>query len=78
METTAKQVTLNIIDGKFTSLELQNLLQLIAQELKLQTTSNYAKENKLSFNGVKNFRPHILIDGIKFHSDGIIENSLPF
>ena len=73
-----KTVTVDIINQKATVLEMQNLLQLIAQEIKLQTTTNFAKDNGLSFNGVKNHRAHILIDGIKFHANGIIENQLPF
>lgn len=58
--------------------DLVRVLSLVVRKINLQTTSNYAKANGLSFNGVKRHRPHILIDGIKFHSDGIIENSLPF
>jgi hypothetical protein len=78
MTPSIKAVTLAILEQKITVPELQNLLQLIAQELNLRTTSNFAKEHGLSFNGVKNHRTHILIDGIKFHAKGFVEDGLPF
>ena len=78
MTDSVKAVTLAILDQKITVPELQNLLQLIAQEINLRSTSNFAKEHGLSFNGVKNHRAHILIDGIKFHAKGFVEDGLPF
>ena len=78
MTESVKIVTVDIIEGKPTHFELQNLLQLIAQELNIKTTSNYAKHTGKSFNGIKNHRAHILIDGIKFHSDKIEKNSFNF
>jgi len=78
MTPSIKAVTLAILEQKITVPELQNLLQLIAQEINLRSTSNFAKEHGLSFNGVKNHRAHILIDGIKFHAKGFVEDGLPF
>jgi hypothetical protein len=78
MTDSVKAVTLAILEQKITVPELQNLLQLIAQEINLRSTSNFAKEHGLSFNGVKNHRAHILIDGIKFHAKGFVEDGLPF
>jgi hypothetical protein len=78
MTDSVKAVTLAILEQKITVPELQNLLQLIAQEINLRSTSNFAKQHGLSFNGVKNHRPHVLIDGIKFHAIGFLENQLPF
>ena len=73
-----KTILIDIESGKFTYLELQNLIQFIALNLNLKTTSNYAKENKKSFNGVKNHVQHIKIDGIKFHSKKLIGQDFPF
>jgi len=78
MTPSIKAVTLDVLNQKPSVQELQNLVQLIAQELNLRTTSNFAKEHGLSFNGVKKHRPHILIDGIKFHAKGFVEDGLPF
>ena len=78
MTPSIKAVTLDVLEQKITVPELQNLLQLIAQEINLRSTSNFAKEHGLSFIGVKNHRAHILIDGIKFHAKGFLENQLPF
>lgn len=78
MEQSVKQVIIDIIKGKVTHNEMQNLIQLIAQELDIRTTSNYAKKINKSYNGVKNFRAYILIDGVKFHSDNIKVNGLEF
>ena len=54
------------------------LMQSIAHEVDLKTTSNYAKTHNKSFNGVKNFVSYITIDGVKFHSKNIVEDNLPF
>lgn len=73
-----KPILLDIEADKYSNLELQNLVQFIALHLGLKTTSNYAKESGKSFNGVKNFTPHIKIDGIKFHSNDLTTQNLPF
>ena len=79
METSMKSILLAIKSGKLTKLELQVLLQFIAQELNLKTTSNYAKINGKSFNGVKNHVPYIKIDAVKFHSSVLTDlDDLPF
>lgn len=78
MKNSIKSILIDIDSGKYSKIELQNLLQFIALDLGLKTTSNYAKENNKSFNGVKNFTPHIKIDGVKFHSNDLTKNNLPF
>ncbi len=78
MEESIKTVFKGISEEKYTVKELSVLVQYIAQELNLKTTSNYAKDNNMSYNGVKKHRPYILIDGVKFHVEGIDTNNLPF
>lgn len=78
MEESIKTVFKGISEEKYTVKELSVLVQYIAQELNLKTTSNYAKDNNMSYNGVKKHRPYILIDGVKFHGEGIDTNNLPF
>ena len=78
MEKSIKTILLDIDRGKYSKLELQNLLQFIALDLGSRTTSNCARENNKSFNGVKNFTPHIKIDGVKFHSNDLTSSNLPF
>ena len=77
MTESVKVVLIDICNHVPTPHELENLVQLIEQELELRTTSNYSKEKGISFNGAKNNRHHILINGIKFHSDGYTKNELP-
>jgi hypothetical protein len=50
----------------------EDLVQIIEHTgayLNLSTISNYASENKLSYNGVKNFRSVVKIFGVKFVVD---------
>lgn len=78
MKKSTKSIYLDIEGGKYTNLELQGLVQFIALHLRLKTTSNFAKENNKSFNGVKNFTPHIKIDGVKLHSNDLTTQDFPF
>lgn len=48
---------------------LVQLIELTAGFLNLQTISDYAKENNLSYNGVKKFRNIKVIFGVKFVID---------
>lgn len=78
MKESIKTVIKEISDGKIDVKESSILLQYIAEEYGFQTTTNYAKTNKLSYNGVKNHRPFVLIDGLKLHANGLEHNLLPF
>lgn len=68
----------DISNKKYNDKELSILLQHIALEIGLQTTTNYAKTMNKSYNGIRNHYPHIKIDGIRFHANGIEKNNLPF
>ena len=46
--------------------DLVQIFELVGTFLNLKTISQYAKENNLSYNGVKNFREIITIFGVKF------------
>jgi len=70
--------TLLKIDQEFTKQELVQIIELSAHKLDLKTISNYVKFNNISYNGAKNHRQHIIIDGKKFVCDGIVNDNLPF
>ena len=59
-------VAKNYEAGKLDNDSLVQLIELAAQYLNLQTIAQYAKTNKISYNGAKNHRKHIKISGIKF------------
>lgn len=56
-------------DGKVDNAGLVQIIEHIGGLLNLRTISNYAKENNLSYNGVKNFRNVIELFGGKFVVD---------
>ena len=58
--------------------KLVQIIELVSHKLDIKTVSCYAKDNNISYNGVKNFRNKINIGGVKFVCDGINKNSLPF
>ena len=66
---------LNFVYNKYVNDELDNeslvkLIELSGSLLNLQTISNYAKENKMSYNGVKNHRKIVSLFSTKY----VIEN----
>tara|TARA_R110001606_G_scaffold203722_2_gene351810 strand:+ start:856 stop:1092 length:237 start_codon:yes stop_codon:yes gene_type:complete len=65
---------LNFVANKFEKEELSNdslvqLIELGVSYLNLMTISNYAKVNKMSYNGVKKFRNTVELAGVKFVID---------
>lgn len=67
--------TCDFIQRKYISNELNNdsliqIIELCGMFLNLKTISDYAKENKLSYNGVKNNRNIITLFGVKY----VLEN----
>lgn len=56
-------------DGSFTNTDLVQFIESVGKYLNLQTIPKYAKENNLSYNGVKNHRDIIKIFNIKFVID---------
>lgn len=56
-------------DGNFTNEDLVQFIESVGSYLGLQTMPNYAKENNMSYNGVKKFREVKEILGVKFVID---------
>ncbi len=64
----------NFIAEKFEAGEINNqslvqIIELCGQYLNLQTISDYARKNKLSYNGTKNFRTVVNLFDVKFVID---------
>lgn len=70
--------TLLKIENEFDINELAQIIELTAHKLNLKTISNYSKDNNISYNGAKNYRSKIDINGVKFIVDGLDRNNLPF
>lgn len=58
-------------DGEFTNNDLIQFIESVGKYLGLQTIPDYAKENKLSYNGVKKFREIKTILNVKFVIDNL-------
>jgi hypothetical protein len=58
-------------DGDFTNNDLVQFIESVGKYLGLQTIPDYAKENKLSYNGVKKFRKIKTILNVKFVIDNL-------
>jgi hypothetical protein len=56
-------------DGNFTNNDLVQFIEQCGKYLNLKTIPDYAKENKMSYNGVKKFRKVKEVLGIKFVID---------
>ena len=59
-------VAKNYEAGQLDNDSLVQLIELAAKYLNLKTIAEYARTNKLSYNGAKNYRKHIKISGVKF------------
>lgn len=56
-------------DGDFTNNDLVQFIESVGKYLGLKTLPDYAKENKMSYNGVKKFREVKEIFNVKFVID---------
>ncbi len=56
-------------DGNFTNNDLVQFIEQCGKYLNLKTIPDYAKENKMSYNGVKKFREVKEIFNVKFIID---------
>ena len=68
-------------DITYTGLSESDLLiifALVKNELNLKTITNYAKDNNMSYNGVKNHRKKIEVDGVSFVPSKKEHTNLPF
>jgi len=58
-----------IFETRLSNDDLIQIIELCGSQLNLMTITNYAKENGLSYNGVKNYRNTIELFGVKFAFD---------
>lgn len=56
-------------EGSFTNNDLIQFIESAGRYLNLKTISDYANENKMSYNGVKKFRETQTIFNVKFVID---------
>ena len=77
MNTNENQVLIDI-DNIKNVIKLVQIIELTASKLNLKTIVAYAKDNNLSYNGVKKCRDKITLGGVKFVVNGFDENNLPF
>lgn len=68
-ETLMNQVHEGVVSGDLDNQNLAQLLELIGGYLNLKTIPVYAKENNLSYNGVKYHRKIVKIFNVKFVVD---------
>lgn len=62
-------VTEKTMNGELNNNDLVQLIALAGSFLNLKTISNYAKDNKMTYNGVKNNRQIVEIFNTKFVID---------
>ncbi len=77
MNTVENQILIDINNIEDVN-KLVQIIELVAYKIDIKTISNYAKDNNLSYNGVKKCRSSIDLGGVKFIVDGISKNNLPF
>ena len=58
-----------IINGDLSNDDMVQIIELVGGYLNLATVSDYARQNKLSYNGVKKFRTVKQIFNVKFVID---------
>ena len=59
----------HIFDNKVSNEELVQIIELCGKYLNLKTISDYCRDNKISYNGAKNFRNNIELFNVKFIID---------
>jgi hypothetical protein len=69
MSQKAENILKSIYDANLSNKELVQIIELCGDMLNLKTRSDYAKENKLSYNGAKKCRENITIFGTKYIMD---------
>ena len=76
MITTNGQKLVDFLDdkmyaGEFTNEDLVQFIESVGKYLNIQTIADYANQNKLSYNGVKNHRQIYQIFNVKFVIDNL-------
>ncbi len=71
INTICEHLSKRIEDGELDNEGLVKIIELAGSYLNLQTISDYAKSNGLSYNGSKNFRKVIEIFNVKFVIDNL-------
>ncbi|MEI6059404.1 MAG: hypothetical protein WCR72_01795 [Bacteroidota bacterium] len=59
----------DIQQGNYTNAEMVQLIELIGGYLNLKTIPDYAKQNNMTYNGVKKCRETITLFGVKLVID---------
>jgi hypothetical protein len=62
-------LTVRVMNGELDNNDLVQLIEHVGSFLNLKTIPDYAKDNKLSYNGSKNFRNVTTIFNTKFIID---------
>jgi len=61
----------HVINDDLNNNDLVQIIELCGKFLNLKTITDYAKENNLSYNGVKNYRNIKLLFNVKFVIDNL-------
>ena len=69
INTICDHIDQRVKSGELDNSDLVQLIELAGGYLNLQTISDYAKKNKMSYNGAKKFRNPIEIFGVKYIID---------
>lgn len=69
VNTICEHLSQRIEAGELNNDDMVQIIEHLGAYLNLQTISNYAKENKISYNGAKKFRNPVHIFGVKFIAD---------
>ena len=71
VNTICNHLTQRIENGELSNADIVQIIEHAGGYLNLQTISDYAKNNGLSYNGAKKFRNTISLFGVKF----VLDNS---
>lgn len=69
VNTICDHLSQRIISGELSNEDLIQIIEHTGSYLNLQTVSDYARQNKISYNGAKKFRIAKEIFGVKFIID---------
>ena len=64
-----KNIHLGVENNLLNNNDLVQIIEQVGSYLNLQTISDYAKENKISYNGAKKFRKTVKLFNVKFVID---------
>jgi len=65
----SKLIHEKVVNNKLSNIDMVQLIEQLGSYLNLKTIPKYAKDNNLSYNGVKKFRKIVKLFDIKFVID---------